>query len=94
VSSLIVRLGLKRTNPEYGRKYSGSDVPTSNSLIEEFTSSEFTKEISQEQEEKNVYKLSAAIAEKLFEDDTFDAYSTLVLQCVPTETTWLSSHRL
>lgn len=74
------KLNSNRNNPKYGEIKKETEVPTSNSLIDDFLTNEFTKVVPVDQE--YLYKISIAIAEKLFSDDLFDGllYPTIPMR--------------
>ncbi len=73
-------LNSNRSNPNYGDVNNVIDVPTSKSLIDDFLAMEFTRIVPCGME--HLYKISVAIAEKLFLDDLFDGllYPTIAMR--------------
>lgn len=59
-----------RECPTFGEINKGIDIPQTNDLVKEFLSQEFSKIVPAGKE--HLYKISIAIAEKLFSDDIFD----------------------
>lgn len=77
---VFLGLNANRRNPNYGEIKSLVDVPLSNALVDKFLSEEFMKSITAEQ--RDLYKLPVAIAEKLFMDKMFDGllYPTFAMR--------------
>jgi len=73
-------LNSNRSTPEYGELKQPTEIPLTNSLIDEFLSSVFTKVVPERNE--YLYKLLIAIAEKMFSDDMFDGllYPTIAMR--------------
>jgi hypothetical protein len=81
-STAFSKLGSSRQNPNFGALNDITQTPSWNSLVDEFLDSEFSKIVPSGKEHEHLYKLSIAIAEKMFLADMFDGllYPTIAMR--------------